>query len=455
METIKVMAASGQLGSGFSEESFNRGMSWEPDMIGCDSGSTDSGPFYLGSGKNHFPHDAIKRDLRLILLGARRNRIPAVIGSAGTGGSNEHLEIVVKILQEISTEENLHFRLGIIKSDIDKEYLKEMLDTGKTAPLPNAPSIDHNTIDDCSHIVGLAGVEPYIECLDNGCDVIIGGRSSDTSIYASLPLKKGFPPAIVWHAAKILECGAACVAQRQYPDCMFATIDQHGFSLEPPNMDYICTPVSVASHMLYENASAFKLIEPSGVLDTEQATYKAINSRSVRVEGSRFVPANQYSIKLEGARFAGHLSTILGGVRDPVIIGQLDSWLEGMEQKVRQRFVTIYGDDIQDKYRLLFRVYGKNAVMGELEPDQTTANEVGVVVEIVADSEEMVRTLASVAAHICVHYPVPEWSGLITGLAYPYSPAASYKGPLYEFTLNHVVYPESYQDIFKTEYHNI
>ncbi|MCG8334258.1 MAG: DUF1446 domain-containing protein [Proteobacteria bacterium] len=455
METIKVMAASGQLGSGFSEKSFNKGLSWEPDMIGCDSGSTDSGPFYLGSGKNHFPHDAIKRDLRLILLGATQNRIPAIVGSAGTGGSKEHLEIVVNILLEIAKEENLHFKLGIIKSDIEKTYLKKMFDAGKISPLPNAPAIDHATIDSCTNIVGLAGAEPFIDCLDNGCNVIIGGRSSDTSIYAALPLQKGFPPGIVWHAAKILECGAACVTQRKYPDCMFGSIDMNGFSLEPPNPKYFCTPVSVASHMLYENASAFKLIEPSGILDTSKATYRAIDTRSVRVEGSEFQPAERYSVKMEGAKMAGHLSIILGGVRDPVIIRQLDSWLEGMETKVRQRFATIYGNDIDGKYRLFFRVYGKDAVMGSLESDKSVTNEVGIVLEVLADTEELVRTLVSVAAHICVHYPVPEWSGLITGLAYPYSPAATYKGPLYEFTLNHVVYPDSYQDIFKTEYHNI
>ena len=455
MKSMNIMAASSQLGAGFSEESFKKGLEWGPDLIGCDSGSTDSGAYYLGSGKSHFPYDAIKRDLRLILLGAKRNRIPAIIGSAGTGGAKEHLNRIVSIAKEIAREENLHFRLGKINSDIDKAYLKERMGADEVAPLPNAPELNTKLIDECTNIVGLAGAEPYIDCLENGCDLIIAGRSSDTSIFASLPLKSGLPPAPVWHAAKILECGAACVAQRQYPDCMFATIDEKGFSLEPPNPEYRCTPISVASHMLYENPSAFRLVEPSGVLDTGKATYEAINSRAVRVEGSNFIPASKYSIKLEGARLAGYHSIIVGGVRDPIILKQLDSWLDGMEQRVRKRFASVYGPEIEDRYRLVFRVYGKNGVMGEMEPEETTGHEVGVVIEFVADDEELVRTLAAMAAHICVHFPVPEWSGLISGLAYPHSPAATFKGPIYEFVLNHVVYPSSHNDIFSTEFFNI
>ena len=170
-------------------------------------------------------------------------------------------------MKEIASSENLHFRLGIIYSEIKKEYLLDMLKRGRCKPLQNAPCLTEETIKKSSRIVGLAGIEPFIECLDKGCQVIIAGRSSDTSIYAALPIKMGLPPGPVWHAAKILECGAACVAQRKYPDCMFASIDELGFRVEPPNPDYYCTPVSVASHMLYENASPFELVEPSGMLD--------------------------------------------------------------------------------------------------------------------------------------------------------------------------------------------
>jgi len=54
--------------------------------------------------------------------------------------------------------------------------------------------------------------------------------------------------------------------------------------------------------------------------------------------------------------------------------------------------------------------------------------------------------------HMAVHYPVPEWSGLITSIAYPYSPAEIARGASYRFSLNHVVEPASPLEMFKIEY---
>jgi hypothetical protein len=455
MREIRALAATGILGSGFKIESFEKGLSWKPDFIGCDAGTTDFGPYFLGSGESHFSEEAVRRDLRLILLGAQKNGIPALIGSVGTSGANIQLERTIRILKEIATAENLHFRLGVIFSEIEKEYLLNMLKLGRCEPLRNAPPLTEKTIKRSARIVGLAGAEPFIECLDNGCDVIVAGRSSDTSIYAALPIKMGFPPGPVWHAAKILECGAACVDQRKYPDCMFASIDERGFRIEPPNPDFQCTPVSVASHMLYENASSYKIVEPSGTLDARKATYQPLNPRSVRVAGSLFEPAEKYTIKIEGVQLTGYQSIIIGGVRDPVILRQLDSWLEGMQQKIHDRIQSIYGETIKENYNLLFRVYGRNAVMAELEPILDVGHEVGLLIEILADTEVLARSIASAAGHIALHHPVPEWSGLITGLALPHSPAEIFKGAMYEFNMNHIVQPDTYKDIFSIEYYNI
>ena len=70
----------------------------------------------------------------------------------------------------------------------------------------------------------MMGVEPIQEALKAGAQIVVAGRSSDTSIFAALPLLEGHEPAVVWHMAKILECGAAAVAQRAAPDCMMAVV---------------------------------------------------------------------------------------------------------------------------------------------------------------------------------------------------------------------------------------
>src|SRR5688572_11257224 len=87
MEEIRILSPTGVCGSGFVESSFERALAQKPHVIGCDGGSTDPGPAYLGSGRTAFPKEAIRRDLRLMLLGARRLKIPLLIGSAGTGGN--------------------------------------------------------------------------------------------------------------------------------------------------------------------------------------------------------------------------------------------------------------------------------------------------------------------------------------------------------------------------------
>jgi hypothetical protein len=57
--------------------------------------------------------------------------------------------------------------------------------------------------------------------------------------------------------------------------------------------------------------------------------------------------------------------------------------------------------------------------------------------------------------HMAVHYPVPEWSGLITSIAYPYSPAEIERGASYRFNMNHVVEPGSPLEMFRIEYETV
>jgi ribosome modulation factor len=455
MKEIRVLSATGILGSGFREETLKRAMALKPDFIGADSGSTDPGPHYLGSGETLFSDSAYKRDLRLILLAARAAKIPAIIGSACTSGSDPQLERLVGIACEIAREEKLGFRLAAIHSEQDKAYLKRKLREGKISPLANAPVLDEQVIDRSAHIVGMAGIEPFVAALEGGAEVVIAGRSSDTSIFSAMPVMRGINPATVWHAAKILECGAACVVLRKYPDCMFATIRDDHFIVEPPNPEYRCDPASVASHNLYENSTPYELVEPSGVLDTYAAKYEALSDRAVKVSGSTFKPAQRYTIKLEGAELAGYQSIIIGSVRDPIILRQFDSWLAGLMQAARDRIAAVFGAGIASQYKFDVRVFGKNATMGPLESETAIGHEVGLLFQVTAATQELATALIKSVSHIAVHYPVPEWTGLITSIAYPYSPAEIARGASYRFNMNHVVEPASPLEMFSIDYRKV
>ena len=455
MKEVRILSATGILGSGFREESLARAMALKPDFIGADSGSTDPGPHYLGSGDTLFSDAAYKRDLRLMLLAGRRAKIPVIVGSACTSGSNAQLARLVGIARDIAREEGLAFKLAAIHSEQDKGYLTRKWREGKISPLANAPHFDEDVIARSSHIVGMAGIEPFVEALENGADVVLAGRASDTSIFSAVPIMRGMNPATVWHAAKILECGAACVVQRRYPDCNFAIVRDDHFIIEPPNPDYRCDPDSVASHNLYENATPYELVEPSGVLNTVAARYEAVSDRAVKVSGSTFRPATRYTIKLEGAELAGYQAIIIGSVRDPVILRQLDAWLAGLMRAAKARIAAVFGASIEGQYQLEVRVLGKNATMGIREPQTAIGHEVGLLFQATAQTQESATAIMKSVGHIAVHYPVPEWTGLITSIAFPYSPAEIPRGPAYRFNMNHVVEPASPLEMFPIEYQDV
>jgi hypothetical protein len=450
---IRVLAATSMLGAGYLESSLEKGLSWGADFIGCDAGSTDGGPSRLGTGACAYSKAAVKCDLRLALLAARKKKIPLLIGSAGSAGGDINLAWTVEIAKEIAREEQLHFTMAVIHAEQDKEYLKKKMAEGKIRPLKPAPPYDEKAIDRSEHIVGMMGAEPFMRALEEGADVVIAGRSSDTSIYAAVPIQRGFSPGPVWHAAKILECGAACVTQRSRADSMFARIGQGYFIVEPPNPEYICTPVSVAAHTFYETGSPVHLYEPSGMLDTSTTDYQAESDRSVRVSGSQFVPAEKYTIKLEGAEKAGYRSMSIAFVRDPVLIEQLDEWLDRFREKVKQRTRELFGEKVADGgYVFNIRVGGRNAVLGNSEPmKDSVAHELTLIMEITAPTQEIASAIMASAGHMGLHLSIPGWKGLTSNFAFPYSPRHVAMGPVYRFNVNHVVEPADAYEMFPIE----
>jgi hypothetical protein len=343
--------------------------------------------------------------------------------------------------------------LAAIHSEVSKEIVHRHLREGRARALPPSPPLVEADIDSASHIVAMMGVEPIQQAVKAGAQVVVAGRSSDTSIFAALPLLEGFSPAVVWHMAKILECGAAAVTHRLAPDSMMAELHEDSFDVFPLRDDYRCTPQSVASHTLYENADPFALKEPSGTLDTREARYEAISDRAVRVSGSRFTADPEYTVKLEGVRQGGYSTILMGGVRDPFILAELDSWLKQLDDAIRVRVGHMVGNR---SYEIVTRVYGRDGVMGALEPEKRVGgHEVFILWDVISDTQELSHAIAASVSHLAVHNPIPKWQGLISGVAFPYSPPELDRGPVYEFHLNHVLVPDSPTSLFRTEFEEV
>ncbi len=365
MASFPLVSATGMLGSGFRAESLDKAVSRGARMIGCDAGSTDPGPGPLATGTCMFSAAAVKRDTEIMMTRAVKAGIPLIIGSSGTSGSDAALAWMVDIVRAIARQQDLHFNLAIIHSELSRDVVRRHLREGRARALPPSPPLSEADIDAATHIVGMMGVEPIQEALNADAQIVVAGRSSDTSIFAAMPLLEGHDPAVVWHMAKILECGAAAVAVRTAPDCMMAVLHEDSFDVSPLREDYYCTPQSVASHTLYENADPFELKEPSGTLRTDKARYEAISDRAVRVSGSKFVHDPEYTIKLEGVRRVGYSTILMGGVRDPYILEQIDSWLAQLDDSVKTRIANTVGNR---PYEIVTRVYGRDGVMGAIEP---------------------------------------------------------------------------------------
>jgi hypothetical protein len=324
-QTVRVLVPVGMLGGGFPADSVRRASELGADVIAVDAGSTDSGPHYLGAAVAKTARAAVARDLRLILMAARDARIPVIVGSCGTSGTDSGVDWVADIAREIADAKHLPLTIARIYSEQHPEALLPLLEAGSIRPLPPAGELDADTLLGCSHIVGVLGHEPIAAALASGANLILAGRATDTALIAAVPLMRGLPAGPAWHGAKIAECGGLCTTDPRGAGVL-VSVDSGGFTVEPLDPAAACTPLTVAAHMMYENRDPFRMREPAGTLDASHAGYTALDPRTVRVEGSKFEPADQYTTKLEGATPAGWQTTILVGIADPHVLAHVDEF---------------------------------------------------------------------------------------------------------------------------------
>lgn len=442
-EAVRVLVPTGMIGAGFSQESVDRGLALGADVIAVDGGSTDSGPHYLGSGTPKTAAAAVARDLRILLRAAASAGIPLIVGSCGTCGVDAGVDWIAGMAAEILAVDGLDLRVATIYSEQDPSTL----DAAASAPLPPHGPLDPDVLRECTHVVGLMGAEPIAAALAAGADVVLAGRATDTALAAAVPLMRGMPAGPAWHAAKIVECGGQCTTNPRAGGVL-ATIDRTGFTIEPLDPAAACTPMSVAAHMLYETADPYRMREPAGTLDVSQAIYRALDERTVRVEGSAFEPADQYTIKLEGARRTGFQTMSFTGIRDPHILERIEDWAALLEKVLVDRVSQTLGLALGGDYDIDIRLYGHNAVLGALDPAVGPPREVGVMLLVQAPDQATATAVAKIANPLMLHLPTADMAHL-PSLAFPTSPAETERGAVYEFVLNHVVAPEDPLALFR------
>ena len=437
-DEVRVLSPNGNLGYGFPTASLDAGLRERPHAIGADGGSTDVGPYYLGAGVSFTGREAVKRDLRLLLLGARELGIPLVVGSCGGGGGDPHLESVIEVTREIASEEDLHFRLALIHSEQDPDTIRAAHRAGKIAPLSGAPPMTDESVTSAARIVGQMGYEPIQAALEEGADVVLAGRACDVSIYAAVPILRGCDIGLAIHAAKIIECGAYCAVPSSATDCMLASVHADDFVLRALNPDRQVTAISAAAHSLYEQAHPARIVEPVGVVELDSARFEELGDGTVRVSGSTFTRADHYTVKLEGVRLVGYRAVSLAGVRDPIAADGLESCLEA----ARVRVADVFGSPGEAySYDVRTHIYGREH---HRQPGSESGNgamtgvDVALALEVVAETQALAQQICSLARSTMLHHDYPGRLAVGGNLALLFSPHDVAWGAAYEFTIYHV-----------------
>ena len=445
-EGFRVLSTTAILGYGFPPESFERGMKRHPHLIAVDGGSTDPGPYYLGKGKSFTNRAFVKRDLRYMIKAGVKGKIPVVIGTAGGSGAAPHLAWCKEIIEEIAAEEKLSFKFGVVTSDVPHKKVQKAIDEGKITPLAYVPELTKEAVKATPHIVAQFGVEPVIAGHRAGCDVILCGRCYDPAVFAALPILLGFDPALALHLGKILECAAIAASPGSGADCALGVLKGDSFILETLNDKRKFTALSTSAHTLYEKSDPCHLPGPGGVIDLTGCSFKELDGGRTEVRGSRFVPTIPYNVKLEGSRLIGYRTVSIAGTRDPIMIKSIETVLAQARAQVQTMM-----DKEKIKGELFFHVYGKNGVMGDLEPLRDAAShELGLVIEALCPTQDEADTVCSVARSTLLHYGYEGRISTAGNLAFPFSPSDVSMGEVYEFSIYHLMELES-QAVFPLE----
>jgi hypothetical protein len=447
---VRIVSPCGMLGYGFPKQSFDRAFDQEIDGIVVDAGSTDAGPHKLGAGVSIVSERAVKKDLQIMLEKGIPKKIPIIIGSAGGAGARPHVENTLKILNEIINEEGYRVTIAVIWADFDQETIIQMQKSGNIQPLTkNIPELTEEVIRETTSIVAQMGHEPILNALNNGADIIVCGRAYDPSPFAAIGIYHGMDKGLSYHLGKILECGALCAEPGTTKDSILGTIYADSFTVQSLNPGRSCTTTSVAAHTFYEKEHPYLLHGPGFTLDLSECTFTEVSPGVIEVHNSKYLGTDKQFIKLEGARKTAYRTFVVAGIRDPLLIENL----EAVEQSVLEQVKNYYPEIPEEDYKINFYHYGKNAVLGNNEPEPFNGHEIGVLFEVLAKTQELANSLCANLRSTYLHYGYEGRKSTAGNLAFPFAPSDVPFGPVYEFSIYHLM--EVNENPFSIEYREV
>jgi hypothetical protein len=446
VRSLRIICPNGHLGfAPTREESFRLGVAARPDCIAADSGSDDVGPIPLGSDTSTSPLAWQTHDLELMLVASRELGVPMIIGSAGDTGANSRVDLFVDVIRQLARKHKLApFKLGYFYSEVGKETLRARMRDGEiVAGLEGHATLAEDELDATDRIVAMAGVHPFMALLGQGADVIIGGRSSDSCVFAAPAIHHGFPEAESYYLGKVLECASFCAEPYGGKETVLGEITHDAVEVTAMHPSQRCTVASVAGHAMYERSNPYYEHVAGGTLDMSACRYEQVADRTTRITGAKFERAREFRVKLEGSGKVGERYVGMVGIRDPYTIAHVDQVIGWARYKVRERF----GDAC---YELWYTVYGRDGVMGELEPlRDRPAHEVCILVQAVAPTAAMAEELCMIGTRQMFYARLPDVKGSAGSVAFALDEVLR-ASPAYRWTLNHTLRCASPLELFPT-----
>ncbi|MFN3286547.1 MAG: glutamate mutase, partial [bacterium] len=146
---MTLLSPTGHLGfTPIERDSFYAGVARRPDALVADSGSCDIGPYPLGADRQHSPMDWQRQDLEIMLLEARRLRVPMIVGSAADTGTNRGVDLFVQLIQEIAEQHALlPFRLAAIYAEVSRDHILARLKRTRVRGLGGRPDLTPDDVE--------------------------------------------------------------------------------------------------------------------------------------------------------------------------------------------------------------------------------------------------------------------------------------------------------------------
>lgn len=451
MTAIKILCPTGHLSfTPLEKDSFLLGCAEKPDFIVADAGSCDMGPRPLGADQ-HVSLEAWQRhDLEVMLVQSRKLGVPMIVGSASDTGTDRGVDQFVRLIREIAAEHRLApFKLAAIYAEQSLDELKRRVAGGaRIEGLDGRPDADLATLGRTSRVVAVMNAEPIRAALAAGADVVIAGRSSDCALFAAPLLNAGFSPGISYYTGKLMECASFCAEPYMGKESILGRVEGEAVEVTAMHPQQRCTPASLGSHAMYERTNPYREDVAGGHIDMTNCRYEQVGPKTTRASGQVFVEAPTCKVKLEGAGKVGERRLAIVGIRDPHTIQLIDKAIAWAKGKIAERF-----GPIGQGYDVFYHLYGRNAVMKDLDPaPEMKPHELGIVVEAVHRDAGQAAEIAALAARNLFYARLPETKGT-AGAAALMSDEILIGEAAYEWTLNHVIEVKSPMELFRTRTH--